>query len=397
MRIAKYTTGRSRKGFTLVELLVAAALSILIMFVIATAFQSGLQTLSTLKSLGDMAERLKTAETLLRTDLEAEHFATGATEDSPAVMQLSDLKFNQLSIGGIEARPPTRGYFRIENDRVGNALPPIWEGQDPDLLASTRATNHSFSMTVHRKSRSPEQLFSAELLAADAVLVRPSFNVSDVVTSSNAIVTDWAQVDWFLDTNRPAVLNGVTTYPLVRRVRLLTGRDLSAPITVSADASEQLSCNAAFQVNTLTSVTNPVNRAASQSIPNTSATRYGDDIVITNVLSFEVKPTWQGPTAALSPQATEMMIDPLVSPTALQAHANTDYPFGMLPAVTENTHPAIIGRRIFDSYGSFGTWNMPNTLTSVPLRIRVIAVQIKIRVYDSKNKMSRQTTMVVKL
>ena len=57
MRIAKHRTHRSRKGFTLVELLVAAALSILIMFVIATAFQTGLQTLSTFKSLGDMAER----------------------------------------------------------------------------------------------------------------------------------------------------------------------------------------------------------------------------------------------------------------------------------------------------------------------------------------------------
>ena len=48
MRITTPNRRRVRPGFTLVELLVAAALSILIMAVMATAFQSGLQTLSTL-------------------------------------------------------------------------------------------------------------------------------------------------------------------------------------------------------------------------------------------------------------------------------------------------------------------------------------------------------------
>ena len=93
MGIAKHR----RTGFTLIELLVSAALSILIMAIMATAFQTGLGTLSTLKSLGTIAESSKTTETMLRTDLEAEHFTTGAGDDSPAPMRLSDLQYHLAS------------------------------------------------------------------------------------------------------------------------------------------------------------------------------------------------------------------------------------------------------------------------------------------------------------
>ena len=116
MRISTRTRG-GRAGFTLVELLVAAALSILIMAVLSTAFQTGLQTLSTLKSLGDMAERLKTAETLLRTDLTAEHFATSGNatgtpgDGSPGPLRVSDLRFDLPA--PLTSNLPTNGYFQI--------------------------------------------------------------------------------------------------------------------------------------------------------------------------------------------------------------------------------------------------------------------------------------------
>ena len=40
-------------------------------------------------------------------------------------------------------------------------------------------------------------------------------------------------------------------------------------------------------------------------------------------------------------------------------------------------------------------WNVPGSNDSIPLRIRVTALQIKIRVFDPKNMLSRQVTFIV--
>ena len=375
MRIAKQNTGRTRKGFTLVELLVAAALSILIMFVIATAFQTGLQTLSTLKSLGDMAERLKTAETLLRTDLESEHFATTgnaagtAGDDSPGALRVSDLRYDLTTPG----RPPLGGFLRLLQNG-----PSSLEGIDADNLASSRADggvgqSHSLSVSVKRTGRTSEQLFTAQLAAADSAAVIPAMNVSDVTNSTTTANSRWAQVDWFLDTTRPSVLNGVTTWPLVRRVRPIIEDPNQTVILGSNASAESISMNATNQVNTLRTIAVPANRAPAASIPNTHA-KYGDDIVITNVTSFEIKALWTPGAGVPAPRTTIPLNTTLIP--------NGDFPFDDLPAPVA---PATF--REFDT----GIGAVGNN------RIRVIAVQIKIRVYDAKNKLSRQTTMVVKL
>ena len=62
-----------RGGFTLIELLVAAALSLVVMTVLSLAFQTGMQTLSQLKSVVGMSEQLRAAEGVLRRDLVADH------------------------------------------------------------------------------------------------------------------------------------------------------------------------------------------------------------------------------------------------------------------------------------------------------------------------------------
>jgi len=108
------------------------------------------------------------------------------------------------------------------------------------------------------------------------------------------------------------------------------------------------------------SIANPRNRIQATSITNPA--KLGDDIVITNVLSFEVRPMYAYPftPVAITPSAADSMFADLPGPFPAQ------FDTGLGDTVVNN-------------------------------RIRVIAVQIKIRVYDSKNKLSRQTTMVVKL
>ena len=416
MRLPEPTRTRTRPGFTLVELLVAAALSILIMAVMATAFQTGLQTLSTLKSIGDMAERLITADTMLRSDLEAEHFATvgGGTagtrgDDSPSPLRLSDLRYDMLTSGGGQAFPPPGGYFQIFN-----GSPSIVEGLDADGLLSSRAgagENHRLSMTNRRQGGSQEQLFSGDLSllnAADQAMFappNPNQNSSDIYPG-NRLVTQWGQIDWFLDYTRPTTLNGVPTWPLVRRVRVIgtnsvtltSPQDAFATLSVSTDAPPAPPTN---RLNTPQSIT-PLSPRFGNSGPNASTvagSNVGDDIVITNVVSFEVKAMWAPGPGVPAPRAAVPF--PLPSNPSNMV-PNGDFPFDDLPVVPtptmpENTTPGVAGNRIFDTMSNAPGWNVPGNANSIPLRIRIIAVQVKIRVYDPKNKLARQTTLVVKM
>src|SRR3954466_15326472 len=66
----------ARPGFTLVELMVAAAVCVLIMAILATAFQSGIDTLRQLRSHGDMMDQLRAASEVMKRDLQAPHLQT---------------------------------------------------------------------------------------------------------------------------------------------------------------------------------------------------------------------------------------------------------------------------------------------------------------------------------
>ena len=65
---------RQRSGFTLVEMMVAMALTIFVMVILSECFILGLETFSGLKAVGDMQEELRTTTTLLRADLSLDHF-----------------------------------------------------------------------------------------------------------------------------------------------------------------------------------------------------------------------------------------------------------------------------------------------------------------------------------
>src|SRR5437762_2977091 len=99
---------RTREGFTLVEMLVAVALTLFIMVLLSQAFAAGLEAFRHLKGIGDMEERLRTTSIILRQDLLSPHFEPGRT--------LSDPQF--WSVG-----PPQSGFFRIFQGSQ-NTMPP---------------------------------------------------------------------------------------------------------------------------------------------------------------------------------------------------------------------------------------------------------------------------------
>src|SRR5262249_41549258 len=114
-----------RGGFTLVEMMVATALIIFIMYILASAFEKGLESFRMMKVAGDMQERLRTAAVGMKTDLTKPHFND---QGSSLGEYLSDPGLNLTDPNWV---PPDKGYFRIDFG-MGGLIDPQDEGIDPD-------------------------------------------------------------------------------------------------------------------------------------------------------------------------------------------------------------------------------------------------------------------------
>jgi type II secretory pathway pseudopilin PulG len=116
-----------RSAFTLVEMLVASALVIFMMYIIASAFEKGLESFRVLRVQGDLQDKLRAASSILRLDLTAPHF-----DDSTNTPNQNDFLSAQR-LNDQMWQPPVRGYFRISQPgtQAGIAGWPA-EGVDPD-------------------------------------------------------------------------------------------------------------------------------------------------------------------------------------------------------------------------------------------------------------------------
>src|SRR4051812_3560160 len=123
-------TPNRRAAFTLVEMLVASALIIFMMYIIASAFESGLTSFRVLKAQGDMQEKLRNVANAIRMDLTAPHFGGPVGVHSPiAGPYLQDQRLNDQTW-----TPPEKGFVRISQPFISNtnATEMTPEGVDPD-------------------------------------------------------------------------------------------------------------------------------------------------------------------------------------------------------------------------------------------------------------------------
>ncbi len=354
----------ARRGFTLVELMVATALVVLILTILAVAFGAATESLSRLRSMGNMATDLRGAQDKLRADLEAQHFETG---DSPGMLRLSDLKYHLLP-GDTSVRPPLGGYFRIESG-AGS----IYEGIDADTLSSTRATTHVLDFTAKRQGTSADDLYVVPVTNGGLT----ALNATDTPLSGGQFVSKWARVRWFLAGQRN--VGGVDVWTLYRGVRVIAPANVG-PLTL--DETFQVAQTGGTSRTLAELTANPVNRPLFTQNP-AGTSYHGDDIVLSNVTSFEVKPVWEAAAGIRAPRAgwPATAIGANIAEPAGAALANGDLPFDDLPAST-----VLPGQRVFDT---------GNDVTTLPLRIRVTALQVKIRVFDPKTLLSRQVSFIV--
>jgi hypothetical protein len=228
-----------RKGFTLVELLVAVALTMFIMSILSEAFFAGVKVFRDFKAIGDMNGRLRTAALLMSDDLSATHMTSTLTTSGNKV--LSDLNFWNTGPPPAPAGggPPTSGFFRIGQQGATTS-----EGSDLDGIPSTMnggsATvgNCWLHFTVNKASLgNVRQAFyrsypPSGASSATSLLVgsQGDLRFQDFVSGSVSAGTDtyetfnsqWAEVAWFMlqSGTIPATTSGGTAtnlYTLYRR------------------------------------------------------------------------------------------------------------------------------------------------------------------------------------
>lgn len=370
------TATRARRGFTLVELMVAAAVCVLIMAILASCFQMGIDTMRHLKSTGDMAENLRAASTVIRRDLRAEHFPRDPNAQNGTGTRVSDLAFDA------GAGRPVGGFFRVRSTA------PVFEAADAFNIGSTRADaavgrQHQLQFTAILKGSSDQEWFYTQF---------PS--------SGRNFKSRVAEVAYFLDTTPRGTTNtGLVLHHLIRRQRLVAesaeqANQLPSPgnpngtadppmkeadigvIALNNAAPPSTPCLLADLVTPAVGVPPVANRLATgpggdtmtagndaDLAPLVNAARLGDDILLSNVISFEVRLAWTG-----SP-----------GPRPFNPPAVTDTPFDTLDWLPATAVPVP---------GVFDTGSTPSP------KIRVRAVQIIIRVWDPKLQNTRQTTIV---
>jgi hypothetical protein len=164
--------------------------------------------------------------------------------------------------------------------------------------------------------------------------------------------------------------NGNASVPLhylLRRQKLVatnttTKTNLASALGADTSAPDVISTKDGTTANTLADVATTAKRPAFPT--QLGGGRYGDDVLLSNVISFEVKVSWQQQSSGATV---------LGNPGRLFAN-NTDFPY--------DTFAPTFSPSLFD------------TLSPSTVPVRVLALQVRVRVYDPKMKQARQATYV---
>jgi type II secretory pathway pseudopilin PulG len=309
-----------RSAFTLIEMIVAMALTLFIMVILAQAFVTGLETFRMLKGIGDMQQGLRTATLRLRSDLSADHFEAGRKLSDPNFWGAGD-PWNPIWWGD---GTPRMGFFRIVQNSAS-----VWEGNDPDGLPSYRATNHALHFTIRLRGNHREGFLSASVPANS-----PLFNVATTFANQPpdarfqdqpaTYTSAWGEIAYFLapqgttvEPHNPSSGAGGTPLFSLYRVQKVVVAD-STQINAAAIPANQYAAYAEIScepdpTNTTLIFNSPLDLAGQWTWqqaatppqwtftpPRRSITTYapgpGASKLLENVVSFQVQVLWPGST-----------------------------------------------------------------------------------------------------
>lgn len=324
---------RQRHGFTLVEILVAMALTLFVMVILTQAFVTSLETFSGLKVIGELQAQLRTVSSLMKEDLSADHFEGKRRPSDP----------------GILAFKPKQGFLYFRGSTSTG------EGTDAFGVQSYTATDHAMHFTSHLRGNRKESVYSSALSATGPAFTNGStsyFNQppDGVYQTGGAFKGQWAEIAYFLvktgtvDSEYNLSGTGAGLHALYRAQYVMPSRttDVNSEGGNANTHPGIAGSGASFQFHSPTDVTQPANRTLQfgASVPSragdSNSPPKGAALVLSNVLS--------------------MQIQLLKSPN--------------------------------------GDWVDPNIYDSSTADERIFAVKVTIRIWDSKGQQARQMTFV---
>ncbi len=488
MRLHSLHPRHNRAGLTLVEMLIALALSIFIMAIMSEAFVKGIEAFGNFKALADLEQRLRTVANIIRRDLKAPHFdgskkLSECTVSGRAMPVLDGLRVGTYSAVEVNAllkqlapyrfKTPAEGFFSVEewpNRPAGATM--FFEGQDSsgrpsyrDLAVFNAAGNISIpSDTLHFTSRlegnDPDKFIYGKVRTGsplDGVGIGiPGISQGSSrydIPGNNMYTSQAAELLYFLGGDGSQFTPGVTTpggpvltFNLYRQAWMLVPNRFSDGTSVTGDAFYSTGTPAQYYIdndvsavntggtfffNSLADVQHRVRRInaggiRSPRLLNLAGDLDGSDIMLTNVISFDVKvfdpfaykiPYGLPGGGFASGRGAYVDIGDVVAtpvgganpyPTAATAPGDALVP---VYGNTVNTTPLVqallptaVDNTIFDT-GTSRFEGAPTAagtpaaalspLQSPPTHLfRFTSIQITIRVYEPKSKQTRQITII---
>ncbi len=415
----------ARRAFTLIELMVVTVIVLILMSILVAASSIATGTVRDAKAQGDFVAQERMALAVLRRDLQYDHFLEedgkpnlGRKVSDQNTQNLKWYSYSDTSTTPATTRyatrgykPPRSGYFAASSlpatqtnilayDSTKSTTWNFAEGSDNDGFASSRSGNHYLQFTIIVPGGAPQDILTADV---------------PLGSLGNPIAGRAGEVAYFLVPNGMTSQGGAAKYKLIRRQRLAAMTDDDRPAyrnvlnstgALAADPPEVMAAYvtvagppAKFEMLHLNDLTLAANRLGTPRAPRAAITQYriGEDVLLTNVTSFEVKFT--GPRASpvtwpadpSLPTSTEWPRPYSVNNVVL----NTDYPYDNLPYDGG-----------FDTFNSTqGDWTdakylagSPTAQANPPLKpLRITGVSIRLRCWNGNTKGSRQTTLRVDL
>jgi prepilin-type N-terminal cleavage/methylation domain-containing protein len=415
---------RPRTGFTLIELMVAMALSLFLMAILSEAFAVSMDTFRGMRAIGDTQESLRNSLRQMRDDLASAHFEGG----------------RKMSDNGFWMEPRREGFFYMKGSVPTN------EGTDPNNMVSSRATNHVMHFAVRKQGYRPNNFFSVgpfsgapypppppstanpppppsppiRFVPANNPLdtyyssvITPPVSVQDPTGSSQAYIrSQWAEVAYLIrpmagsptpttpeTTGVPG--GAITLYNLYRaEVTVLPYRD-STPISnlnnvvvgnqLGISLLSHLSFNTSSGANYLSpnDIAMPSSPTSGRCFnPNvTTPSPLQVSLVCNNVVSFQIRLLVQRRNIGTNGSDPNVVKDP-VQPTNVMLFDMASYIFATNP-----TDPAI--DTAATTLPGWATPISPSGNGSQPsIPDRIVGVQIRLRIYDPASGLVRQNTLV---